>query len=183
MAGETTNPDFDALGVHIPAWDEATFRESPSQESESLSSSSSWELTSEEVSSMEIAMGAYVDMGLQFPSVDVDTIGDGSGIPTEDEFLRAILEVVQSTPKVVRPLFCVIVPSVRVLIQLILVGSTRCFSQPRKMDLNCFARRASSTCEREFRRYVWSTLVLGGGLIDSMCSILPSPSPLFFPDL
>jgi len=101
---------------------------------------------------MEMGMGADVDMGLQFPSVDVDTIGDGSGIPTEAEFLRAILEVVQSTPKVVRSLFCVIVPSNRVLIQLILVGSACCFgrdSLPSKTDLRCFARRASSTCEWE----------------------------------
>ena len=118
MAGETTNPDFDALGVGIPTWDETAFRESPSQGSESSSSSSSWELASRELASMEMAMGADIDMGLQFPSVDVDTIGDGSGLPTGEEFLRAILEVAQSTPKVVRPLFCAIVLFVRVLIDL-----------------------------------------------------------------
>ena len=157
MAGETTSPDFDAIGVKIPAWDAETFGESPSQESESSSSSSSWELTSTDGPSMEIGMGADVDMGLQFPTVDVDTVGNGSGIPTEDEFLRAILEVVQSTPKVVRPMFRLIGPSVRVLIQFIPVWSPRYFggdSQPRKMDSSCFARRAFSTCERGCRRYV-----------------------------
>ena len=105
MAGATTNPDFDALGVGIPAWDEAAFGESPSQESESSSSSSSWELTSKDGFSVEMGMGADVDMGLQFPSVGVDTIGDGNAVPTEEEFWRGILEVVQSTPKVVGSLF------------------------------------------------------------------------------
>jgi len=147
MAGETTNPDFDALGVGIPTWDETAFRESPSQGSESSSSSSSWELASRELASMEMAMGADIDMGLQFPSVDVDTIGDGSGLPTGEEFLRAILEVAQSTPKVVRPLFCAIVLFVRDLIDLPSLALSCCDSQPRKMDSNCFVRRASSTCE------------------------------------
>lgn len=128
MAGEPTNPDFvSSLNVDIPAWNEAVFGESPSQES--MSSSSSWELTvrEEPPAEMNMGMGMDIDMRLQFPSVSVDAIGDGTTMPTEDEFLRAIMEAVQSSPKMVGLISYIIVPSTHALISLIRVDSVRWF--------------------------------------------------------
>lgn len=102
IANESTVLGLDAsFDIDVPAWNEAVFGEVPSQEP-TPSSSLSWEVTSNEGSSMERGMGA--DMQLQFPSVKVDTIGDGTGIPTEDEFLWAAMEAAQSTPRTVGPL-------------------------------------------------------------------------------
>ena len=65
-------------------------------------------------------MGAgTVNMQLQFPSVKVDTIGDGTGIPTEDEFLRAAMEAAQSTPRTVGPLPYFISQPTRALIHFV----------------------------------------------------------------
>jgi hypothetical protein len=126
MASEPTNPDFiSSLNVDIPAWNEAVFGESPSQES--TSSSSSWELTVKESPPVEMGTGMDIDMRLQFPSVSVDAIGDGTSMPTEDEFLRAIMEAVQSSPKMVGLISYIIVPSTYALIRLIRVDSIRWF--------------------------------------------------------
>jgi len=104
VANESSVPDFDAsFDVDIPAWNEAVFGESPSQQSTS-SSSSSWEEMSQGEPSMETSMGTGIDMQLQFPTVKVDVIGDGTGMPTEDEFLRAIMEAVHSSPRTVSSL-------------------------------------------------------------------------------
>lgn len=65
-------------------------------------------------------MGAgTVDMQLQLPTVKVDAIGDGTGIPTEDEFLRAVMEATQSTPRTVRPLPYFISQPTRALIHFV----------------------------------------------------------------
>ena len=90
------NGSFD---VDISAWDEAVFGESPSQESTSSSSSSSWDLTSKEEPRMGVGAGIGTDMQFQFPSVNAGAIGDRDGLPTEDEFLKAVVSTVQSTPK------------------------------------------------------------------------------------
>ena len=74
---------------------------------------------------MEMGMGADIDVDLQFPTVNVDAIENGNGIPTEDEFLRAVMGVVQSSPKMVCPISYIIVRFVCALIQL--VYSIRCF--------------------------------------------------------
>ena len=129
IANESVVPDFDASfdDVDIPAWNEAVFGESPSQGSTS-SSSSSWEETSKEDPSMEaLGMGAGIDMQLQFPTVKVDAVGDGTGIiPAEDEFLRAIMEAMQSSPRIVSslsfllyvlPSVCILITFVRVLVR------------------------------------------------------------------
>jgi hypothetical protein len=97
--------DFDAIfGVDVPAWNEAVFGEPPSQESTPSSSTSFWEFMSKEEPSVEtsapgVGTGVHTDIQFQFPSVNTDTIGDGNGLLTEDEFLRAVMETVQSTPK------------------------------------------------------------------------------------
>ena len=100
-------PDFDAsfdFDFDNSAWGDAMFGESPSRESTPSSSSSLWESASKEESSMTMGAGAPslgtgwgcdADMQLLFPSVDV------GGFSTEDEFLKALMEAVQSTPKVV----------------------------------------------------------------------------------
>ena len=102
LANELAVPDFDVcFDADIPAWNEAVFGESPSQGSTS-SSPSSWEETYMEELSMETGMmGTDIDMQLQFPTVKVDAIGDGTGMLAEDEFLRAIMEAVQSSPRTV----------------------------------------------------------------------------------
>ena len=126
IANESAVPDFDASfdDVDIPAWNEAVFGESPSQGS--TSSSSSWEETSKEDPSMEaLGMGAGIDMQLQFPTVKVDAIGDGTGIiPAEDEFLRAIMEAMQSNPRIVSSLsfLLYVLPSACILITFVRVG-------------------------------------------------------------
>jgi len=71
---------------------------------------------------MQMGMATGFGMDLQFPSVGVDTVGDGTGLPTEDEFMRAILRAAQSSPKVVSPMSHVIIPSVRALIRLPCIG-------------------------------------------------------------
>jgi hypothetical protein len=120
MANESTLLGFDAsFDINVPTWNEATFEEGPSQEP-TPSSSLSWEATSNEGSSMERGMGmGTVDMQLQFPSVKVDTIGDGTGIPTEDEFLWAAMEAAQSTPRTVRLLPYFISQPIRALIHFV----------------------------------------------------------------
>lgn len=101
-ANQPPNLDFDnSLDVDISSWNEAVFGESPSQESTPSSSSSPWELASEGGPSTATDVGTSVDMRLQFPSV----WGDGISMPTEDEFLRAVMEAVQSSPKPVSPIF------------------------------------------------------------------------------
>lgn len=65
---------------------------------------------------MEMSMGADVDMGLQFPSASVDVIGEESGIPTGDDFVKMLMEAIQSSPKEVSRISCVTVPPVRALI-------------------------------------------------------------------
>jgi len=115
MTSEPANVDFDgSLDVDISAWNEAVFGESPSQES---TPSSSWELMSKEGPSMEMGTDVGIDMQLQFPSIDMGAIGEGIGMmPTEDEFMRAIMEVAQSTPKAVSSSSCIILPFFCVLI-------------------------------------------------------------------
>ena len=111
IASESSVSDFDAsFDVDIPAWNKAVFGEFPSQQSTS-SSSSSWEEMSQGEPSMETSMDMGIDMQLQFPIVKVDVIGDGTGMPTEDEFLRAIMEAVQSSPRTVSSLSYFILPS------------------------------------------------------------------------
>jgi len=123
MASEPANPDFDgSFDVDISAWNEAVFGQSPSQESTSSTSTSSWESTSKEGTSMETGTGMGIDMQLQFPIVSVDAIEDGTGAPTEDEFLRVVVEAAQSSPKTVSPISCIILSSDRALIQLVHVG-------------------------------------------------------------
>lgn len=126
MENKPATPGFGgSVNVDIPAWNEAVFGESPSQES--TSSSSSWELTAGEGPSAEMGVGTNVDMDLQFPSISVDAIGSGTDMPTEDEFLRAMMGVVQSSPKAVGPISYTIVPSVCALIQLIRFNYVRFF--------------------------------------------------------
>ena len=62
---------------------------------------------------------ADIDMDLQFPSVNVGAIGNGIDMPTEEELLRAIMGVVQSSPKMVCPISYIIVPSAYGLIQFV----------------------------------------------------------------
>lgn len=108
IANGSAVSDFGAsFDVDIPAWNKAVFGESPSQQSTS-SSSSSWE---EGELSMETSIDMGIDMQLQFPTMKVDVIGDGTGMPTEDEFLRAIMEAVQSSPRTVSSLSYSIIPS------------------------------------------------------------------------
>jgi len=84
-----------------------------------------------------LGMGTGIDMQLQFPTVKVDTIGDGTGIiPSEDEFLRAIMEAVQSSPRIVSSLsfllyallsVCILITFVRVgFCSLVRFGSVAC---------------------------------------------------------
>lgn len=129
MANESTVSDFDAsFDVDIPAWNEAVFGESLSQEP-TPSSSSSWEVTSEEGPSMVTGMGTgIVDVQLQFPSVKVDEIGDRTSMPTEDEFLRVVIEAAQSTPRTVSLISYFIHMSVRALIHFIRVNSVPWFA-------------------------------------------------------
>ena len=95
-ANESANIDFDGSSdVDFSAWNEAVFGDSPSKWSPPSSSSSLWELTSMEGS----AMGMDTGINVQFPTVDANAIGNGIGMPTEEEFLRAIVEAAQSTPK------------------------------------------------------------------------------------
>jgi len=123
MANEPVVPDFDSsFNVDLSVWNEAVFGQSPSQESTSSTSTSSWDFTSKEGPSMEVDMGMGVDMQLQFPSVSVDAIGDGTGMPTDEEFLRAIIEAAQSSPKTVSLISCIIPSFDRVLIHLVCVG-------------------------------------------------------------
>ena len=97
---QSSNFDFGAsFDVDISAWNEAVFGESPSQESTSSSSSAFWELTSKEEPPMGVDTSVCTDMQFQFPSVDLGAIGDGNRVPTEDEFLKAVMGAVQSTPK------------------------------------------------------------------------------------
>jgi hypothetical protein len=104
VANESAVPDFDAFfDADIPTWDETVFGESYSRGSTS-SSLSSWDGAFREESPMNMDMGADIDMQLQFPTVKVDAIGDGIGMPTDDEFLRVIMEAAQSSPKTVSPL-------------------------------------------------------------------------------
>ena len=103
MTSTSTVPDFDAsFDVDISAWNGAMFGEFPSQES--TPSSSLWEFTSKEEPLIDMYMGTDVDMELRFPSVKVDVSGDTTGVSTEAEFLRAIMEAVQSSPKTVSQL-------------------------------------------------------------------------------
>ena len=46
-----------------------------------------------------MGMDTGVNVQSQFPTVDANAIGNGIGMPTEEEFLRAIVEAAQSTPK------------------------------------------------------------------------------------
>lgn len=97
-ADKSANIDFDGSSdVDFSAWNEAVFGDSPSKWSPPSSSSSLWELTSMEGSVMGIDTGVNVQS--QFPTVDANAIGNGIGMPTEEEFLRAIVEAAQSTPK------------------------------------------------------------------------------------
>ena len=112
MIDKATNPDFDgSLDVDIPAWNEAVFGELSSQGSTPSSSSSSWESTSKEGPSTEMGAGADIDMGVRFPSVGVDATGGWVGMPTQEEFLRAIVEAAQSSPKTVSPISCSVLSS------------------------------------------------------------------------
>jgi len=95
MAGTSAVPGFDfSFDFDISTYKEVVFGESPSQQS-TLSSSSLWDFTSKEDPSMKMG----TDMQLRFPSIKVD----GAGMPTEEEFLRAIMETSQSSPKTVSP--------------------------------------------------------------------------------
>ena len=95
-ADKSANVDFDGpFDVDFSAWNEAVFGDSPSKWSPPSSSSSLWELTSTEGS----VMGMDTGINVQFPTVDANAIGNGIGMPTEEEFLRAIVEAAQSTPK------------------------------------------------------------------------------------
>ena len=105
MASASTIPDFNAsFDLDIPAWNGAVFGEFPSQES--TPSSSLWEFTAKEEPSVE--MGTDVDMQPQSPSMKVDLSRGGTGVSTEDELLRAIMEVVQPSPKPVSVIFVVL---------------------------------------------------------------------------
>ena len=100
---EFANFDFDTLfNVDTSYLNGAVFGESPSQGSTPSSSSSFLELMSKEENSMEA--GVSMDVGidphmLQFPSVHAGIFGYGDGFPTEEEFLSAVREAIQSTPK------------------------------------------------------------------------------------
>ena len=48
---------------------------------------------------METGTAVGTDEMFQFPSVDVDGAVNGTSMPTDEEFLRAIIEAAQSTPK------------------------------------------------------------------------------------
>ena len=97
---DCTNSDFENLfSVDISAWDEAVFGVPLSQESTPSSSSSIWEPASKEDLAMETGTAVGTDEMFQFPSVDVDGAVNGTSMPTDEEFLRAIIEAAQSTPK------------------------------------------------------------------------------------
>lgn len=150
MANESTVLGLDAsFDVDVPAWDEVVFGEGPSQEP-TPSSSLSWEVTSNEGFSMERGVDANtVDMDLQFPSVKVDTIGDGAGIPTEDEFLRAAMEAAQSTPRAVGPLPYFISQPIPALIHFVrsIFFSSVGISHPHGTGSGCFGMRANLAYE------------------------------------
>lgn len=183
VANESVIPVFDvSFDVDIPAWNEAVFGESPSQESIS-SSLSSWEEPL-----MDIGTGIGIDMQLQFPTVKVDTIGDGTGMPSEDEFFKAIVEAVQSSPRAVSPLSCFILPSVCTLIAsfaLILFVGLVWISCPCERGLSCFGTRAGLTCELGLGGVsFWLVLSLRVWLIRLICRILtPSFALLSFSSL
>ena len=153
--------DFDStFDIDIPVWNEAAFGESLSQES--TPSTSSWDVTSGEGPSTETGTGTGIDMELQFPSVCVDAIGDGTGMPTDEEFLRVIIEAAQSrSPKTVGLISCVVVASICALIQLIFrVDSIRFgsvgTSRLRRIGLSHGGTLVILTCELGLRGYVLS---------------------------
>ena len=103
---ESANFDFAApFDFDTSAWNEAAFGEFHSQESTPSSSCSFLESVSKEEPSTEtgVSVGTGIDADMQFlfPSVKVDAIGEWNGWPNEDEFLKAVMETVQSTPKMV----------------------------------------------------------------------------------